>query len=120
MHGGKRARVPRPEEGAEEWSISLRHGRASSQPSLTGTCEVRLADRDPGYATADTLLLREWDPVCQAYTGADQRVLVTHILWGEDPLSPIRFRARALGSPPVAVMSSPASAVSRCGHGRTR
>lgn len=41
------------------------------------TCELRKNDR--GFHVGDTLLLREWDPKVQGYTGAQQLVVITHI-----------------------------------------
>lgn len=41
-------------------------------------CEVRRNDRD--YQEADTLNLREWDPLMQQYTGRGLTVAVTHVL----------------------------------------
>lgn len=50
------------------------------------TCELRLNDRN--YQTGDTLLLREWEPVENGYTGRQLRVRVTHVLSGGPWLSP--------------------------------
>jgi hypothetical protein len=42
--------------------------------------EYRYDDR--GYSVGDVLVLREWTPAQQTYTGRVQRVLVTYILHG--------------------------------------
>ncbi len=49
---------------------------------------VELREDDRGYARLDTLLLQEFDPVDQKYTGRECRVLVTHITRGEAWLQP--------------------------------
>ncbi len=50
------------------------------------TCELRLADRP--YQRGDSLLLREWEPVGNGYTGRQLRVRVTHVLSGGEWLAP--------------------------------
>jgi hypothetical protein len=50
------------------------------------TCELRLNDRP--YQRGDALLLKEWEPVENAYTGRELRVRVTHILSGGPWLAP--------------------------------
>lgn len=50
------------------------------------TCELRLNDRS--YQRGDALLLKEWEPVENAYTGRELRVRVTHILSGGPWLAP--------------------------------
>ena len=42
------------------------------------TFEIRIDDR--GFCLGDTLLLREWHPVTQVYTGREVRRTVTHLL----------------------------------------
>jgi hypothetical protein len=42
--------------------------------------EVRVTDR--GFAVGDRLLLREWDPKSQTYSGREQGRTVSHITWG--------------------------------------
>ncbi len=42
------------------------------------TFEIRIDDR--GFGLGDTLLLREWRPVEQTYTGREVRRTVTHLL----------------------------------------
>lgn len=44
--------------------------------------EIRRADRP--FAIDDVLLLREWDPKTQEYTGRGTRVRIASILQGED------------------------------------
>jgi ASC-1-like (ASCH) protein len=43
-------------------------------------CEVRNNDR--GFAVGDKLLLREWLPLSETYTGRKLVMRVTHILYG--------------------------------------
>jgi hypothetical protein len=50
------------------------------------TCELRLNDRP--YQRGDALLLKEWEPIENAYTGRQMRVRVTHVLSGGPWLSP--------------------------------
>lgn len=50
------------------------------------TCELRLNDRN--YQTGDTLYLREFEPLQNAYTGRSLHVLVTHIVSGGPWLAP--------------------------------
>lgn len=52
----------------------------------TKTVELRLNDRP--YQRGDALLLREWEPVENGYTGRQLRVRVTHVLIGGPWLSP--------------------------------
>lgn len=42
--------------------------------------EIRRGNRD--YGTGDTLLLNEWDPSTEAYTGRSCKAAITHILRG--------------------------------------
>jgi hypothetical protein len=42
------------------------------------TAEFRCDDR--GFAVGDTLLLCEWDPKTEKYTGNQENVLVTHVV----------------------------------------
>lgn len=44
------------------------------------TLELRRNDRD--FQVDDTLLLREWDPIGETYTGNEHEVRVTHVLPG--------------------------------------
>lgn len=44
------------------------------------TFEIRKNDR--GFKSGDKLLLREWDPQTEKYTGADITVEVTYIIYG--------------------------------------
>lgn len=48
-------------------------------PVVSGlkTFEYRIDDR--GFAVGDTLLLREWDPSGEEYTGRSVRVRITYI-----------------------------------------
>lgn len=61
------------------------------------TCELRLNDRP--YAVGDALLLREFEPVENGYTGRQLRVRVTHILNGGPWLAPgyIAMSIRLMG-----------------------
>jgi Domain of unknown function (DUF3850) len=44
------------------------------------TAELRYNDRD--YQVGDVLVLREWEPKADAYTGRECKRLVTHVLHG--------------------------------------
>ena len=44
--------------------------------------EIRVNDRD--FRVADHLLLREWDPATEQYTGAQARFRVTYMSTGPD------------------------------------
>ena len=59
------------------------------QPVLDGqkTFEKRIWDRD--YKVGDTLVLKEWDPKTQEYTGRELDAVVTYILDGELALDKI-------------------------------
>jgi hypothetical protein len=50
------------------------------------TCELRLNDRP--YQRGDALLLKEWEPIENAYTGRELRVRITHVLSGGPWLAP--------------------------------
>jgi hypothetical protein len=52
------------------------------EPVLLGqkTAELRYNDRD--YKVGDILVLREWEPKVDKYTGRECRRLVTHVLHG--------------------------------------
>ena len=45
--------------------------------------EIRHDDR--GYQVGDVLILQEFDPHGEKYTGEEHRVLVTHIMRGRSP-----------------------------------
>jgi len=51
-------------------------------PLLSGekTAELRYNDRD--YQVGDILLLREWEPKGEVYTGRECKRVVTHVLHG--------------------------------------
>lgn len=51
----------------------------------TKTFEIRRDDRTPEFALGDQLLLREWDPKDERFTGRSAIVRVTSILRGEVP-----------------------------------
>lgn len=61
------------------------------------TCELRLNDRP--YQRGDALLLREFEPVENGYTGRQLRVRVTHVLSGGEWLAPgyIAMSIRLMG-----------------------
>lgn len=44
------------------------------------TCELRYDDR--GYQVGDVLMLREWEPNTQSYTGRACRRRVAHVIHG--------------------------------------
>jgi Domain of unknown function (DUF3850) len=52
------------------------------EPMLLGlkTAELRYNDRD--YKIGDVLLLREWEPHDETYSGRECRRLVTHVVHG--------------------------------------
>ena len=43
-------------------------------------CEVRFNDRD--YRVGDSLILKEWNPLDQSYTGRIVKKYISHILHG--------------------------------------
>ena len=47
---------------------------------ITGRKKFELRRDDRGYRQGDTLVLREWDPKLNGYTGNATTVKVTHIL----------------------------------------
>lgn len=49
---------------------------------VRGFKTVELCKDDRSFCILDTLLLREWDPKTQEYTGRESTRLVTHILRG--------------------------------------
>lgn len=51
------------------------------QPMWLGrkTWELRIDDRDPRFEVEDILLLKEWDPRTETYTGRTQRCIVLQI-----------------------------------------
>ena len=59
--------------------------------------EVRKFDRQ--FEVGDTLLLREWDPVTEMYTGGKCRRDVTHILSGAPGIDPDYCVLGISGSP---------------------
>lgn len=61
------------------------------------TFEARRDDR--GFEVGDRLMLREWDPETQAYTGASLGRYVTYILRGTEHVAP-GFCILALGREP--------------------
>lgn len=65
--------------------------------------ELRKADRD--YQPGDRIILREWDPDAQAYTGESGRARVTTVIHGAPGMLPgyvalgIFFEGRSFASP---------------------
>lgn len=47
----------------------------------TKTFEVRKNDRD--FRVGDEVLLREWNPVTQTYTGRTKEIRITYLMQGE-------------------------------------
>lgn len=52
------------------------------QHIITGTKTFELRKNDRGFMPGDTLLLREYDPLREAYTGRDVEALVTYMVGG--------------------------------------
>lgn len=48
--------------------------------------EFRRDDRSPRFGVEDLLVLREWDPETEAYTGRQIQAVVTHVLRDGDVL----------------------------------
>ncbi|WP_330896218.1 ASCH/PUA domain-containing protein [Brevibacillus brevis] len=55
---------------------------------MYGTKKAEIRKNDRGYKVGDTLLLREWDPEEEEYTGRIVRRVITHVLADEQFLQP--------------------------------
>lgn len=67
-----------------ELKIWPEHFAAVTNPDILRRKTVEVRKDDRGYRVGDVLILREWDPGSDSYTGRQVEVLVTHILrgWG--------------------------------------
>lgn len=54
----------------------------SFEPIQDGTKLFEYRKDDRGYREGDRLLLREWNPTWESYTGREIGVTVTHCLYG--------------------------------------
>lgn len=67
--------------------------------ALDKTFEVRIDDR--GYEVGDKLILKEFDPDVDSYTGEEETVVVTYIYRGREG-DPVRFTQV---QPPIVVLA---------------
>ncbi|HHY66448.1 MAG TPA: DUF3850 domain-containing protein [Alicyclobacillus sp.] len=65
-----------------ELKIWPEHFAAVTHPDKLRRKTVEIRKDDRGYRVGDVLILREWDPESEAYTGQHAEALITHILRG--------------------------------------
>jgi hypothetical protein len=58
------------------------------EPLSRGVKTVELRRNDRNYQVGDVLILREWEPMENAYTGRNVHATITHIVSGGEWLNP--------------------------------